>query len=150
MLNQSLISLFERDIDHLNTELNAYKNKEIIWQKAPGILNSAGNLSLHLAGNLHHFIGAVLGKSDYVRDREFEFGGTVPFEELPKRNTAAKTVVIDTLQNLAEEELSKNYPIPVFGEEMTTEFFLSHLYGHFNYHLGQINYHRRLLDKADQ
>ena len=148
MLSQSLISLFERDFDRLNSELNAYKNKESIWEKAPGILNSAGNLSLHLAGNLHHFIGTVLGNSGYVRDREFEFGGTVGFDELLERNETAKTVVVDTLQNLTEEELSKNYPISVFREEMTTEFFLSHLYGHFNYHLGQINYHRRLLDTS--
>ncbi len=146
MLNQTLISLFERDFDRLNTELNAYKSKENIWEKAPGILNSAGNLSLHLADNLHHFIGAVLGKSDYIRDREFEFGGTVNLEELLERNEAAKTIVIDTLQNLTEDDFSINYPIQVFGKEMTTEFFMSHLYGHFNYHLGQINYHRRLLD----
>jgi uncharacterized damage-inducible protein DinB len=51
-----------------------------------------------------------------------------------------------TLQELKEEDLQKTYPINVFGYEMTTEYLLTNMAAHLNYHLGQINYHRRLLD----
>ena len=147
MLSQTLIQLYERDFERLNTELKSYDDPSDIWKKAEGISNSAGNLSLHLAGNLRHFIGSVLGDTGYQRDREFEFNGTVSFEELLERNRSAKDEVLTTLKTIRQEVLESTYPIQVLDKDLNTAFFLTHLYGHFNYHLGQINYHRRLLSK---
>jgi uncharacterized damage-inducible protein DinB len=142
-----LLQLFQRDLEKLKTEISSFKNEKNIWEISGDIKNSAGNLCLHLCGNLQHFISAVLGNSGYVRNRDAEFSGkNVPIRELVAEIELTKIVVEKTLKELKEEELSKTFPINVLGYEMTTEFFLIHLAGHLNYHLGQINYHRRLLD----
>jgi uncharacterized damage-inducible protein DinB len=145
----SIAELIERDLDRLSTEIESYKSEEVIWQVQAGITNSAGNLALHLCGNLQHFIGAVIGKSGYVRDREFEFNGKhVPKAEMLDSIKATKAIVKQTLHGITESTLNGPYPVKVFGDkEMSTLFFLMHLQGHLNYHLGQINYHRRLLDQ---
>jgi len=144
---QTLIQLFLRDLDKLKTELTSFKDEKNIWKISGEISNSAGNLCLHLCGNLQHFIGAVLGNSGYVRNRDAEFSRkNVLIRELVAEIELTIKVVEKTLKELKEEELSKTFPINVFGFEMTTEYFLTHLTTHLNYHLGQINYHRRLLD----
>ena len=55
-------------------------------------------------------------------------------------------IVSSTLEKLSDENLKKEYPTEALGYKMTTEYFLIHLLSHLSYHLGQINYHRRLLD----
>ncbi|MEP1151869.1 MAG: DinB family protein [Balneola sp.] len=147
MNSDTLSQLFARDFETLESEIFAYSSEENLWIKEAGISNSAGNLALHLSGNLQHFLGTVLSKSDYVRDREFEFNGKVTQEELVSRIRASRQTVRVALDNLTHEDFSKTYPLQPFGFEMSTEYFLVHLYSHFSYHLGQINYHRRLLDK---
>lgn len=147
MNTETLSQLFARDFETLESEIFAYSTEENLWIKEPGINNSAGNLGLHLAGNLAHFLGAVLNDSGYIRDREFEFNGKVDRDELINRIRDSRKSVRETLDNLTPEDFSKTYPLQPFGFEMSTEYFLIHLYSHFSYHLGQINYHRRLLDK---
>ena len=147
MNTETLTQLFARDFETLESEIFEYSTEENLWIKEPGINNSAGNLGLHLAGNLAHFLGAVLNNSGYIRDREFEFNGKVDRDELINRIRDSRKTVRETLDNLTPEDFSKTYPLQPFGFEMSTEYFLIHLYSHFSYHLGQINYHRRLLDK---
>jgi len=144
---ETLGQLFARDFETLESEIYEYTHEENLWIKESGITNSAGNLALHLAGNLEHFLGSVLNKSDYIRDREFEFNGKVSQEELISRIRSARQSVRATLDDMKPEDFSKIFPLQPFGFEMSTEYFLIHLYSHFSYHLGQINYHRRLLDK---
>lgn len=145
----SVSELLERDLNRLSTEIEAYSNEANLWLIDKEITNSAGNLTLHLCGNLQHFIGGIIGKSGYERDREFEFNGKdVPREELLNSIKETKRIIKQTLQRIPESTLNYPYPIRVFGDkDMSTVFFLMHLQGHLNYHLGQINYHRRLLDK---
>ncbi|TAF64587.1 MAG: DinB family protein [Cytophagales bacterium] len=146
---QSLKTLFERDLNRLKSEIEAYQNEANLWQTEKNIANSAGNLCLHLIGNLNTFIGAQLGKTDYIRNRYLEFSlKNVPKTELISKIEATIQMVSKTLENLKEEELTKDYPIVVLAEKTTTEYLLIHLTTHLNYHLGQINYHRRLLDKG--
>jgi uncharacterized damage-inducible protein DinB len=146
-LTQTLLQLFQRDLEKLKTEISSFKDEKNIWELSGDIKNSAGNLCLHLCGNLQHFIGAVLGNSGYIRNRDAEFTRKdVPIRELVAEIELTIKVVEKTLKELEEEILQKTYPINVLGFEMTTEFFLTHLTTHLNYHLGQINYHRRLLD----
>ena len=147
MNTETLTQLFARDFETLESEIFEYSTEENLWIKEPGINNSAGNLGLHLAGNLAHFLGAILNNSGYIRDREFEFNGKVDRDELISRIRDSRKSVRETLDNLTPEDFSKTYPLQPFGFEMSTEYFLIHLYSHFSYHLGQINYHRRLLDK---
>ena len=142
-----VIQLFQRDLKKLKTEITSYKDEKKIWEVSDEIKNSAGNLCLHICGNLQHFIGAVLGNSGYARDRDSEFSRkNVPVEEMQKDIDETIVIIKKTLMELDESKLEEPYPINVFGNEMTTGFFLAHLTTHLNYHLGQINYHRRLLD----
>lgn len=145
---EELTKLYLRDLDRLAKEISAYKNADVIWQKTGEVNNSAGNLCMHLTGNLQHFIGAILGKSGYVRDRNNEFNCVdVPLEEMLNEIEKAKTAIASTLTDMVPERLSETYPLEVFGFEMTIGYFLMHLNGHLNYHLGQISYHRRILDQ---
>ena len=142
-----LKQLFTSDLEKLKTEISSYTDEMNLWKISGDIKNSGGNLCLHLCGNLQHFIGAVLGNSGYVRKRDAEFSKkNVPVKELVKEVELSITAVENTLNHLKEERLGEKYPRNVFGYEMTTEYFLIHLAAHLNYHLGQINYHRRLLD----
>ena len=146
MITESIKSLFTRDLNQLKKEIEAYQNEEAIWKIDKKILNSAGNLSLHLVGNINHFIGSILGNSGYVRNRELEFSlKNIPRTELIEKIEKTIEVIHSSLDKVSEEDLKKEYPIEALGYKMTTEYFLIHLFGHLNYHLGQINYHRRLL-----
>lgn len=147
MITESLKSLYTRDLNKLKTEIESYQNEEALWKIDKNILNSAGNLCLHLVGNLNHFIGAILGNSGYIRNRELEFSlKNIAKSELIQQVEGTLNVIISTLDQLSEEDLAKEYPIEALGYPMITEYFLIHLFGHLGYHLGQINYHRRLLD----
>lgn len=146
-MKQSLQSLFKRDLNKLRTEIDSYQDEVNIWKTDKNISNSAGNLCLHLIGNLNHYIGMMLGNSGYIRNRELEFSlkdisRTKLIQQIDK---TIETVGL-TLEKLSAEDLQKEYPEQPLGYSMTTEYFLIHLFGHLSYHLGQVNYHRRLLD----
>lgn len=145
-MTDALKKLFERDLEKLEQEVKAYSDSINLWRPLPGTLNPAGNLCLHICGNLRHFIGAVLGTSGYIRERSTEFTQNgLPPEDLVLliRNTGNE--IMPVLSELTNEKLNEPYPLLVFGKPMSTGYFLMHLYGHFNYHLGQINYHRRFV-----
>ncbi|MFH6982000.1 DinB family protein [Marinoscillum luteum] len=145
-MKEILINLFEKDLNILIKEIDSYSEESDLWKTAPGITNSAGNLALHLVGNLQHFIGAILGDTGYVRNREAEFSDrNVPKAKILQDIQKTIGVVSATLSKLNDQEINDIYPIEVFGKPMTTLHFLVHLEGHLNYHLGQVNYHRRLL-----
>mgnify|MGYP000938458488 FL=1 len=146
MITPLLIRLFDQDLDKLTEEIKLYPDDQSLWVVKEGIKNSGGNLCLHLAGNLQHFIGAVLGNSGYVRNRDAEFSlKNISKQKLLNEIDATKMAVRDTLEQVSKHELQKEYPIRVFDEAVTTEHFLLYLLSHLNYHTGQINYHRRLL-----
>ncbi len=145
----SLIQLYHRDLDRLQREIEQYQSEEGLWSTDKNISNSGGTLALHLLGNLNHFIGAVLGNTGYVRNREAEFSDTlVDREKIYNDISVLKQTIKDTLDALSDETLASTYPISIRKEAMSVQQFLFHLYGHLNYHLGQINYHRRLCDKC--
>ena len=147
MLKEALIKIFERDLQKLRTEIELYKDENNLWLVKEGISNSAGNLCLHLLGNLNHFIGAMLGHTGYVRQREDEFKlKNIPRQYLITNINDCILTVKESLQHLPEEDLQKDFPIQVFDRTDKTDFMLVHLATHLGYHLGQINYHRRLLD----
>lgn len=147
MLILILQSLFERDLSKLKTEIELYRDEKKLWYTEKGISNSAGNLCLHLIGNLNAFIGAELGKTGYVRNRDLEFSlKDMPRKELIEKIEATMVVVKQSLATVTTEQLQADYPLMVFKEKISTGMFLTHLATHLNYHLGQINYHRRLLD----
>lgn len=146
MLQQILLYLYERDLDKLKVEINAYPHEDDIWKTGGDIANSAGNLCLHLTGNLRHFFGSVLGGDGYVRDRDAEFAlKNVPRADLLMGIDQASSSIKTTLAKINDDDLAATYPLEVFGGPIMTGLFLTHLATHLNWHLGQINYHRRLI-----
>ena len=145
-MTNSLTELFLRDLDRLSNELVQYRNQEILWETQEGISNSGGHLALHLIGNLNHWVGALIAKNGYVRDRSNEFQGKpVAISYLVQEIEKVKKLLQKELGKLSAEDLIGPFPGPI-PYELNMEGFLLHIYAHFSYHLGQINYHRRLLD----
>lgn len=145
----SLATIFERDLTQLEKEIKLYATEESVWAIHGDIKNSGGTLCLHVCGNLQHFLGAVLNKNGYIRDREYEFAARhIPRHRLLDEILKTKETVKHTLQQLKPETLDREYPVQVWGYPVTTIFFLIHLAAHLNYHVGQVNYHRRILSSA--
>ena len=148
MITDALRYVFTRDIDKLKTEIASYTNEDALWEVSGAISNSGGNLCLHLIGNLNHFFGAILGSSGYVRQRDLEFSQkNIPVKQLVNEVESTARVVDLVLSSLTQEQLEETFPVNVLGEEMSTLQFILHLSTHLNYHLGQLNYHRRFLVK---
>ncbi|MDM1293007.1 DUF1572 family protein [Sphingobacterium sp. N143] len=149
MLIRTLKTLFHRDLNRLKSEIVHYRSEDNIWRIDKDITNSAGNLCLHLIGNLQTYIGAEIGKTGYLRNRPEEFSlKDISRKELLAKIDETMDVVDRALDLLTEEQLQTIYPVLVFEEKTTTEYILVHLATHLTYHLGQINYHRRLMDMS--
>ncbi|MBL7870630.1 MAG: DUF1572 family protein [Cyclobacteriaceae bacterium] len=147
MKTSNLVTLICRDLSKLKLEIESYPNENQIWKIDKRIANSAGNLCLHLVGNLNAYIGATLGNTGFVRDRDGEFAlKDVPRLELVNRIEQTIQMIQQVLPALTPEQLEKEYPLLVLKEKTTTEYFLLHVAMHLGYHLGQVNYHRRLID----
>ena len=145
MLASELAALFARDLTRLIQELNAFPDTASVWKTAPGVSNAAGTLALHLEGGLRHFIGWHLGKIEYKRDRPLEFSARgVEQAELIMRLEAVKEMVPRVIAGLPEAQLDADFPEVVLDKPLTTRQWLIHLNGHLNYHLGQVDYLRRI------
>jgi hypothetical protein len=145
-LLQTLASLFERDLKKLEEEIKQYEQESLLWKTDGGIKNSGGNLCLHLCGNLQYYVGTRLGGTGYERNRPLEFSAkNINRSQLIEEIKRTKQAVLTTLEKMNDNDLHEIYPEEVLGYPMTTVFFLIHLSGHLSYHLGQINYHRRLI-----
>ncbi len=147
MVKEALLEIFERDLGKLKEEISLYTNENNLWKTEKQISNSGGNLALHLIGNLNHFIGATLGNTGYVRERDNEFSDkNIPVQKILDNIDATIIVVKNTLSNLTAEDFEKVFPLEKHGQIVKTDFMLMHLLAHLEYHLGQINYHRRLIE----
>jgi hypothetical protein len=140
-----------RELSALRREIELFPDNESVWRTLPGVTNSAGNLALHIAGNLRYFVGSVLGGISYVRDREMEFGrrsGTRG--ELVTEIDAAAAAVEQGLTGVSTDVLDREFPEAVGGHRMTAGLFLLHLCSHTGYHLGQVGYLRRAVTGQTQ
>ena len=147
MIIETLRQLFSRDLKKLKAEIEAYSNEAAIWKVDKTVTNAAGNLCLHLMGNLNAYIGAGLAKTNYVRQRDLEFSlKDISRSELVQRIEETMLVVEQGLNSVTAEQLQQDFPIAIWDKQTPMDFTLVHLATHLNYHLGQINYHRRLLD----
>ena len=141
----ALRAVIVRDLRALKREVEAYPDDETLWRAMPGVANAGGTLALHITGNMRHFLGTQLGGGEYVRDREAEFA---------RRNMSRKELVAQVMATIAEAEraferltdshLGGVFPDRVAGRTLNADVFLVHLAAHLGYHLGQIDYHRRM------
>lgn len=140
-------TLMVRELRAFGAELDLFPDDETPWKTAPGITNSAANLALHVAGNLQHFVGAVLGHTGYLRNRDLEFSrSSGSREEVKKELAAAIRAVEETMPKLTAEVLASDYPLKMIeGKRIETALYLHHLCSHASFHLGQAGYARRVL-----
>lgn len=139
--------IFVQELSKLKDEIAKFNNDADVWRVVSGITNPAGVLTKHLLGNLNHTIGATMGKNGYTRNRDYEFAVSAETrEELISQLEKTIEVVKATLGSLTQAELSEQYPLEMFGQK-STAFYLTYFYGHFKYHLGQVNYLRRILEQ---
>jgi ribosomal protein S8 len=146
MITTILIDLYGKELDKLKNEINAYESDELIWKSVEGAQVTGGNLCLYIAGNLQHNIGAMIGDSGYIRNKEAELKAkNVSRERLMEEIENTRQVVVDTLEQVSKSELLKVFPTKDFEEPVTTEFYLVHLLNNFGFNLGQIHMHRKVV-----
>jgi hypothetical protein len=143
-VSDDIARLLQRELEGFKRELDLFPDEAGMWTTVPGVTNSAANLALHVAGGLQYFVGTVLGKTAYVRNREAEFSQrsgdrAAILAELDR----AAGVVREVVPSLSGSVLASPFPEPVLGVPFTTRRFLLHLCAHAAFHLGQAGYVRR-------
>lgn len=144
---KNIKNLYNTELDLLKKEINLYKNEENLWKLYGDISNTPGNLCLHICGNLNHFYGSIISGTGYIRERDKEFSRkNVSREELIKQIDDTKLVLNNMFDKITNEDMQRPYPLDFFAEDSTYAFVLAVLISHLTYHLGQINYHRRITE----
>jgi hypothetical protein len=147
MLNTVLANFYERDIRKLIEEVNLFKDEKNLWKTQGSMKNSSGNLVLHIIGGLNHFFGATLGHTGYVRNRDQEFTRKdVERKILASQLEELIPLINETLNTLTPEEVEAKFPQFFDKPKTSTSYVLVQLLVHLNYHLGQVNYLRRVLE----
>lgn len=147
MMIESFKALFRRDLERLKEEINLFSDESTIWKVTGDIKNPAGNLCLHLVGNLNAYIGVGICNSGYIRNRELEFSlKYIPKNTLIQQVDDTIHVVMTGLDNLTDNHMERIFPINIWGKPTDFAYTLLELLAHLNYHLGQINYIRRMLE----
>ncbi|MEM7104297.1 MAG: DUF1572 family protein [Bacteroidota bacterium] len=146
-LNEEILFHYRKDLDQLKKEILAYENEADLWVTAGEIKNSAGNLCYHILGNLNHFIGFGLGNTGYKRDRPKEFSiKDYPREKLVSWIDETMAMLEKTITEAGD--LEQAYPEEIWGHPGPRHTFIIRFLTHLNYHLGQVNYHRRLIQRT--
>jgi len=146
MLVAAVTAILDRDLQALAREVMAYPDERALWETPQGVTNSAGTLALHLAGNVRHYFGATLGGTGYVRDRAAEFAlRGVPRATILAQIEEARAAVRAAADRVSDERAGDDFPEVVGGVRVATGEYLIHLVSHFTYHLGQLDYHRRVV-----
>lgn len=147
MLTDFLATFYERDLNRLIDEIKQFKKEENIWKTAGSIKNSCGNLALHIIGGLNYFFGTQLANTGYVRHRDQEFSSSgvdrsVLLNELEKLIPLIKKAFAE----MTPGDMETGFPIMFDDAKNSKGYVLIQLLAHLNYHLGQVNYLRRILD----
>jgi uncharacterized damage-inducible protein DinB len=143
---QAIVAILDRDLRTVRREIEAYPDERDLWRDVPGLANVGGTLVLHLTGNIQHYFGTRLAGADYVRDRPAEFARrNVPRSELLREVDAARAAIQAARSALRDEDLRADFPEVITGCRVRTSEYLIHLVTHFAYHMGQLDYHRRVV-----
>jgi hypothetical protein len=147
MLNTILANFYESDIRKLIEEVNLFQNEDDLWKTQGTIKNSSGNLVLHLIGGLNHYVGATLAHTGYIRNRDLEFTQkNVKREDLIKMLEALIPLITGTLNAMTPETMEAPFPIMFDNANNSHTYVLVRLLAHLDYHLGQVNYLRRMME----
>lgn len=145
--SKDILDIYLHYLDLCASEIRQFKSETGLWTKSGSVNNPAGNLALHICGNLRYFIGSEMGGIVYERDREAEFGSVnVPREELLAEIERTKIVLTESMSRLTEADLKKPFVREFMNHRSDWQFVLNYLLAHLSYHVGQISYLRRLSD----
>ena len=145
-LSSLLTTQIVRELQTFIREIEAFPSDDSVWHTRRGVTNSAGNLALHVCGNLQDFVGRVLGGTSYGRNRELEFSqreGTRA--SLVAELNRTIDVIKAALPEVTDQTLAADYPMQLNGKTLNTAAFLVHLAAHLAFHLGQAGYLRRVI-----
>ena len=147
MLNNVLANFYERDLRRLIEEVNLFKQEEDLWRTQGSVKNPAGNLVLHIIGGTNYLIGTTLAQTGYVRNRDLEFTRKgVERTELVAELEKLIPVINGIINALSQEQMEAEYPLIFDGMKTSVSYVLVQLLLHLNYHLGQVNYLRRIFE----
>jgi len=147
MLNNLLATFYERDIRKLIEEVNLFSNEDNLWRTHGSVKNTSGNLVLHIMGGLNYLIGTQLAQTGYVRNRDQEFTSKgVKKEYLIAGLEELIPMINKTLNAFTQEDMEAEYPLIFDDMKVSNSYVLLQLLLHLNYHLGQVNYLRRMLE----
>ena len=147
MLNTILADFYERDIRKLIEEITLFKQEDNLWRTAGTVKNSAGNLVQHIIGGTNYLIGTKLANTGYVRDRDMEFTQKgVQRKVLIAELEGIIEMIRNLLNGFSQGDMEADYPIVFDGAKRSNTYLLVQLLAHLNYHLGQVNYLRRVLE----
>jgi uncharacterized damage-inducible protein DinB len=141
-------SLRRHHLPRIERCLAMLSNRQIWWRPNESS-NSAGNLALHLAGNVRQWIVAGLGGAADARQRYLEFSerGPVPRDRLVRTLRSAVLDACAVIRRLTPAELEARYTIqklPVTGLNA-----LLHVVEHFAFHSGQVVFITKQLQSRD-
>jgi len=144
MLSTLLVVFYERDIRKIIEEINLFTIEENLWKTQGSVKNSCGNLALHIIGGMNYLIGTTLAATGYVRHRDEEFSKkNVSKKELVAQLEALVPMITKTISTV---DMDAEYPRMFDDAKRTNSYVLTQLALHLNYHLGQVNYLRRVLE----
>ncbi len=145
LTHSALITELEQQRDAVRS-LAASLSETDLWRRPIEPGNSIGHLILHLTGNLNTYVGANLGGTGYVRDREREFtDANPPTRQVALANLdAAVATFRRVVEGLSAEQLLAAHSDKRFGTVLDA---LVHLVAHFALHRGQMSYIARLVQK---
>jgi hypothetical protein len=145
-MKNDFVTYFNHYLEQIENEVKSYTNESDLWFAKGDVKNSAGNLALHILGNLNHFIGKALAGTGYERNRDAEFENkNISRSEILDEIEHTKDLISKTLPHL--NNLTDEYPEGYWHDSGSIHLQLLKLLSHLAYHAGQINYHRRGLVK---
>lgn len=150
MKTKELSNLFEKGFEGLKHEIALYRKEEDLWITCCNVNNSAGNLAIHICGSINHFVNHGIGNTPYKRDRNVEFSQKdLSQKQILQTIEKTKANTLKTIKNINPKKLEENFPLESPFGEISSSAAIVILLGHLQYHLGQISYHRRLLEHPE-
>jgi uncharacterized damage-inducible protein DinB len=122
---------------------------EKFWFRPYPYGNSMGNLISHITGNIEYYIGGQLGKTDYIRNREYEFS-RVRLES--RHDTLADfDVAIEHFVSILQQQNHSDWSVPYQAsgvDDVHNRFDIClRCTMHIHHHLGQMIYLRKAILK---
>jgi len=141
-------SQFQKYAPRIVRCLQLLSEKEIWWRPNEAS-NAAGNIVLHLCGNVRQWIISGLGGAPDLRERDREFSerGPVPRRVLISQLKRTVKKACQTIDRVSPKNLSRQFEIQ--GFRVSGLLAIAHVYEHFAYHTGQIIYLTKLKRGTD-